>query len=112
MNDKLLAEEILQDIVKLEANFGNLKGIAERFILDILKAIRNRTDSLPEEQDFLKVIAELIRISPVYKKIPGYIRGIIRIFGLISKALRILDKYILDKFLGVDWYNKLLKLLR
>lgn len=102
MNNKELYKEIIKkadtykkEIITLKETIENL---LTRLALDI-KQIRGELGTEKEFLDFLAtVIDEQIKLPPIAEQL-DYI--------VIRKALDIIDKTILDRLLGKDWYEKL-----
>lgn len=97
------------DIIKEKAilykrEFLNLKRSVEELLLRILEDISKTTDTVPSEKEFLKVIREflddIIKLPVLLEPFDGII---------IDKVVESIDKNILDRLLGENWYDTLVQ---
>lgn len=107
MNTKKVAEDLAGELVEVKSLFDEVKKSAENLIKGILKLIKTKTGVILTEENFLKVISKLIYVQVVKKHIPNPYKSIIKLTGGVTVVLKLLDKYVLDKFFGKDWYKKL-----
>lgn len=107
MNYKKLARLIVLDAVTIKDEFVGLKASAEKFVNNVLNNVKKNTGQLPTEKDFLKLVAEIIHLTVIDKYIPNPWKFIVKKLGLVLKALKLLDKYVLDKWFGKNWFFNL-----
>jgi hypothetical protein len=111
MNYKEIVNQVLKDVSKIKTDVQGLKKQTESFIKSLLKIIKDRAGVLPSEKEFLKFVAELINVTIIDVYVPRPYKTIIKILKIPHRILKLLDKYVLDKFLGKSWYSKLVYLI-
>lgn len=103
MTDKEVAMEIIKTGEDIKQDAVALKNNVESLLLKNLQKIKNVVGEMPDEATFLNVIGELIDAALVLPQPAETVDGV-----AIKYGLKLLDKYVLDKFLGADWYAKLM----
>jgi len=102
MTEKDIAKQILASVDLAKNEVEGLKVSIQNLLVKLLGEVKKISGSIPDEETFLKVVAELIDEMVVlpypYEAIDGYVAGLL---------LKVIDKQILDRFLGEDWFDKL-----
>ena len=102
MDSKEIAKQLIASSADIKADVDNLKINIETLLLKYLKRVKDITGAIPSEEDFIKIVAsildEAIKLPQPYESVDGFI---------IEFALKMVDKYFLDKYLGKDWFAKL-----
>lgn len=102
MNSKELYTEIKNKITQYKTEIEDLKKTVENLITRILTDIKNVKGNLPTEKEFLDLIAEILDEAIVLPPILEQVDSLV-----LRQVLYALDKVVLDKLLGPDWYKNL-----
>lgn len=100
---KAAAKAILKDFEEAHEKADELYEQVVAFLKWVLKRAEKHFGKMPTEEDFLKILSY---IGDEKIEVSGALETIDR--KLISHFLESVDKNILDKFVGKDWYQKLL----
>jgi len=102
MTEKEIAEKIVDKIVLGKRQFIELKEAIEKFLNWILSSIKEISNEIPDEDKFLKVLSHVtdnfLKLPAPYEWFDDKVAHVL---------LTLLDKTILDKFLGKNWYDNL-----
>jgi len=102
MEIKEIASEVLKNSVEVQTEVKQLKVNVEALLIKYLKRIKDITGEIPNEEQFIKVLSilldEAIKLPQPYESVDGFV---------IEFALKMIDKYFLDKYLGKDWFERM-----
>ena len=102
MDYKKLAEESIDKTKELVSDIENLKNAGVSLIDKIIVSYASEIIQCETEQDFLKFLTEVGDLMYKGNIIIETLDGIV-----IKKILEFVDKIILDKFFGADWFVKI-----
>ena len=102
MNEaRTIAKKVMEKAKEAEERVAKLRKDAEDLLVWIGSTVKEVAGEMPKEDDFLRVVAcladEAIKFPFPLEMIDD---------TLFYKALVIVDKYVLDKLVGEDWYKK------
>jgi len=102
----VMAKAIMEDAEEFKEETTSLKNAVMNMLKKYLKKAKDKAGIIPDEISFIKIVVSIIYISikPYLPPIP--------FFGIIAKKaikyiLKLLDKYVLDKFFTKNWYKNL-----
>jgi len=98
-----VAKQIFEQSNVVIERFAGLKDILWETMKGILKHYKETVLLIPNEETFIKTMAELADIAfvtnnPALELLDGFI---------FLQAFKGLDKYVIDRIWGKDWYIKL-----
>jgi hypothetical protein len=101
MNKREVALQIITHKNEWADTLGRLKKDIEGSSNRVVSDVRSIAGYIPTERDFLDVVTEILILK--------FFKGIIVIPArlVLRFALGLLDKHVLDRFLGPDWYAKI-----
>jgi len=98
-----VAKQIYEQSTGIVEKFSGLKSIIWETMQELLKHYKEKILLIPNEETFIKTMAELADIAfvtnnPALELLDGFI---------FLQAFKGLDKYVIDRIWGKDWYIKL-----
>jgi len=104
MNEKKIAEQIVASAEMFKGDVENTKNNIQELLKKYLKMIKDITGTIPDEDTFIEIVARIVDsiivLPEPYETIDGW---------ALSFIFKNLNKKILKKWLGNDWYGKLQK---
>lgn len=107
MNTKNVAGEIIKKVGEGKERVNKLKENVEETLGWILQSIKDIAGEIPDEKQFLDIVSEIVDEMVKLPQPLEMVDGI-----AIRQAIAVLDKFVLDKLLGKDWFLKLKSLIK
>lgn len=108
MNEKEIAKKILESAGEAKDDIISLRVDVQNLFEKYLRIAKNVSGDVPDEKTFLKIVASILDEIVVFKNpIAEAIDGKVFLF-IVDKV----DKFLLDKFLGENWYSKIVEKIK
>lgn len=110
MNNKEIAIEIINKVKQgekdIEILYISIKNAIENLLVKLMQQMKDISGEIKDEQQFLDILAEIgdeLVNAGMFEAIDGFV---------FRQILGFIDKNILDKLIGKDWFLRLQGLVK